>query len=133
MWRAVGAAVLAASLAGCVDRFVSLRSEPPGAVVYLDGEKVGETPCEVKYIWYGTRELVIERKGYKVVREMISLRLPWWQFFPMDFITDVLVPFTLTDRTEFSYSLERDLPTEEERAEVLRRAAELREKAESPK
>ena len=46
----------ALSQAGCVERFLAIHSDPPGAAVYLDGEKVGTTPCEVTYTWYGTRD-----------------------------------------------------------------------------
>ena len=115
-------------LGGCVERLVAVRTEPPGAAVYLDDEKVGETPCEVEYVWYGERELVVELRGHRSVRETLPLRPPWWQFFPLDFITDVLVPFTITDRVEVEYTLQRERATEEEVDPILKRAAELRER-----
>jgi hypothetical protein len=38
----LAAALLAVlSQAGCVERFLAIHSDPPGAAVYLDGEKVG--------------------------------------------------------------------------------------------
>ena len=52
--------------------------------------------------------------------------------FPLDFITDVLVPFTIRDRTELSYVLEPAAPTAEEREEIRARAREMREKAGVP-
>ena len=120
-------------LGGCVERLVAVRSEPPGASVYLDDEKVGETPCEIEYIWYGERELVVELRGHRSVREILTLRPPWWQFFPLDFITGVLVPFTITDRVEVNYTLERDLASEEEVESILKRAAELRDRLDKKK
>jgi len=133
MLRVLAPALAAALLAGCVERIVAVRTEPPGAVLYVDGEKCGETPCEVRYVWYGTREISLERQGFKTVREMLPLRPPWWQIFPLDFVTDVLLPFTVTDRLEVEYVLERATRTTEERDDMRRRAAELREKAGGPR
>jgi hypothetical protein len=116
-------------LGGCVDRLVSIRSEPTGAEVYLDGVKVGETPCEVRYTWYGTRELILEKRGYREVRERVSLSGPWWQYPVLDFVTDVLIPFTITDRTDLTYTLERAPTTQDELVEVRARAEELRRRA----
>lgn len=127
------AALAALLLSGCVERLVAVRSEPPGATVTIDQEKVGETPCEAPYTWYGKRELVVELKGFRPVRETIVLNPPWWQFFPLDFLTDVLVPFTLRDRVEYSFTLQPAPVSADEIEEVRRRAAELREKAGLPK
>jgi hypothetical protein len=119
-------------LSGCVERLVAVRSEPPGAILYVDGERAGETPCDVPYVWYGTREMALERRGFKPVREMLPLRPPWWQIFPLDFVTDVLIPFTITDRLEVTYALEPEPAAGADRDGMKRRAAELRERAAAP-
>jgi len=123
------AGVIAAALSqtGCVERLIAIHSDPPGAAVYLDGEKVGTTPCEVPYIWYGTRTLVLELRGFGLVREDLVLAPPWWQITPLDFITDVVIPFTIRDRMSVSYVL-HEAPLSEADT-VLDRADELRRKA----
>jgi hypothetical protein len=35
------------ALAGCVERILTVRSEPPGAAVTVDGDPAGTTPCDV--------------------------------------------------------------------------------------
>ncbi len=120
-------------LCGCVERIVAVRSDPPGAVAFLDGQKIGQTPCETSYTWYGKRELSVELQGYRAVRELVTLNPPWWQFFPLDFVTDVLLPFKVYDRVECAYVLQPSPATPEEVEEVRKRAAELREKAGAPK
>ncbi len=132
MLRWIWPALAAGLLSGCVERLVAVRTDPPGATLYVDGEKAGETPCEVRYVWYGTREIALERRGFMSVRESVVLRPPWWQIFPLDFVTDVLLPFTVTDRVELEYVLRPAPASAAEREEALRRAAELREKAEGP-
>lgn len=128
--------LLAASLAvlsqtGCVERLIAIHSDPPGAAVYLDGEKVGTTPCEVSYVWYGTRDLILELRGYTLVREQIVLNPPWWQIIPLDLVTDIVIPFTIRDRIAVSYTLETAPVSREEVNTVLQRANELRLKADS--
>lgn len=127
-WRAWALGVTAL-LAGCVERTIYVRSDPPGAVVYLDDERAGVTPCEIPYLWYGKREIVLELQKYRMVREIVTLNPPWWQYFPLDFITDVLVPFTIRDRTELSYVLEPAAPTAQEREEMRARAQQMRRRA----
>jgi len=120
------------SQAGCVERLLAIHSDPPGAAVYLDGEKVGTTPCEVTYVWYGTRVLVLELRGYTLIRHEVTLSPPWWQIIPLDFITDVVIPITIRDKMAVSYQMEPAPITREEVDSVLQRAEELRKKSKLP-
>jgi hypothetical protein len=116
-------------LAGCTDRFLSIRSEPDGAKAYLDGKEIGTTPCEVPFTWYGGRELVLEKTGFRSRTEILDVNAPWWQWPILDFITDVLLPFTITDRRPFLFPLvpmEADAKTIDE---VRKRADELRQRS----
>ena len=138
MVRAWRVALLLAPLvlSGCVDRLISVRSDPPGADVYLDGTKVGVTPptgfLDVPYHFYGDRELLLTRKGHRSHKQIVELDAPWWQIFPFDFLTDVVLPVTLTDRVEMVVTLEKESHGPEEIEETLKRAAEAREKANPP-
>jgi len=127
------AALAALSQAGCVERLLAIQSDPPGAAAYLDGEKVGTTPCEVPYTWYGTRLLVLELRGFNLVRQEVVLNPPWWQLVPIDFITDVMIPMTIRDRMSVSFTLDPAPASPEEVDAVLERADELRKRAVPPK
>lgn len=116
-------------LTGCVERFVSIKSDPPGARVVLDGQDVGVTPVDVPYVWYGEREVVLYKEGHRSVRKSVALNAPWWQIFPFDLVTDVLLPVTLTDRVEVLVPLPPETFDRASIDEVKRRAAEAREKA----
>ena len=120
------------SQAGCVERLLAIHSDPPGATVYVDGEKVGTTPCDVSYTWYGTRDVILELRGFTLVRQQVTLNPPWWQITPLDFVTDVVIPVTLHDRMSVSYTLDQAPVTREEVDAVLQRADELRKKAQAP-
>lgn len=118
-------------LVGCTERLLEIRSTPPAAV-YIDGELRGETPHTERYVYYGTREIVLARTGYRSYRKLLDLNAPWWQVFPFDFFTDVLIPFTFTDRETLEVELEKEPPELGGFTETLKRANEARDKASAP-
>jgi hypothetical protein len=124
-------ACLAAALAGCaVRRELVVVSEPPGAILQLDEVIVGTTPYQRSFDDYGTRRITLQRTGFRTRSELIDVRPPWYSRFPLDFVSEVLLPFGWKDRQEFRFKLEPevgraaepDLEPVLERAERLRRA-----------
>lgn len=112
---------------GCVERWMSIKSEPSGAEVYLDGEKIGQTPLRVPFDYYGDREVTLRLEKFETLRRIEGIHAPWWQIFPFDFVTDVLLPFMIEDKRELSYTLTPMGPPETVE-KVQQRAQELREK-----
>lgn len=51
-------------------RIVSIGTVPRGAVVYVDGVRVGVSPCNVE-LAYGTHEISVERNGESVSSEVL--------------------------------------------------------------
>src|SRR5690606_3614274 len=51
------AGLLLSQSLGCVHRRMTIRSDPPGALVLLEGEEIGYTPVSVDFTYYGTREI----------------------------------------------------------------------------
>ncbi|HLG42524.1 MAG TPA: PEGA domain-containing protein [Planctomycetota bacterium] len=97
-----------ALLTGCVERLLAIRSDPPDAEVTLDGKGVGRTPVDIPFEWYGGREIIVRKAGFKTVHTIEHVGAPWYQIFPFDFFTDVLLPFTIRDVREFDYKLEKE-------------------------
>jgi hypothetical protein len=131
----LGAFCLTLALSGCVERLLVIRSEPPGAEVFIDGQPVGKTPVQVPFEWYGDREIMLRMEAdrpYEVLQVVEPINAPWWQVTPMDFITDVLIPFTLRDRREFDYKLV-PMESRETKENLEKRAIELKEKLDRPK
>lgn len=118
-------------LGGCVERLLQVRSDPPGAEVRIDGTPVGQTPVDVEFHWYGGREITLRKPGFRTVRRTIDVSAPWWQVFPFDLFTDLLLPFRIHDirRLHFILQAEEDVPYDDvrERADKLRRRLRDRE------
>jgi len=130
--RALPLLFLPLAFTGCVERLLSIRSEPSGAEVFIDGERRGSTPHVERYSFYGGREVTLVKKGYRSHRKLVELNAPWWQIFPFDLLTDVVIPFTITDRVELDIVLEKEPPAAEALGETLKRAEEAREKSRLP-
>jgi len=92
--------------------------------VQVDGEEIGFTPTAIDYTYYGTREISLQKAGYKTLTTPVKLSTPWYQVFPLEFITDNFALTKINDRRQVTYTLtpEQIEPREllEERADNLR-------------
>jgi len=114
--------LFAACLCGCVERRVYLISEPPGADVYIDGELIGRTrpgdhpdgPLAQNFVFYGSREFTFRKPGFETVNVQQRLETPWYEYPPLDFICEVLLPFPLVDEHFVEVKLEAARPADVE-------------------
>ncbi|HET6884257.1 MAG TPA: PEGA domain-containing protein [Pirellulales bacterium] len=123
------ALLLAISAGGCVQRRITVRSNPPGALVYIDKHEIGRTPCSVEYIYYGTREIKLIKDGFETLTVLQWIPPPWYEIPGIDFFTESVVPFEIRDERTFNYQLvpTRVVPTNQllGRAENLRQATKF--------
>jgi hypothetical protein len=119
-----------------VQRRLTIRSNPPGALVYIDKHEIGRTPCSVEYIYYGTREIKLVKDGFETLTVLQWIPPVWYEIPGIDFISETLVPWELRDERTFNYQLvpTRLVPTNEllGRAENLRQATKLERMAAGP-
>ena len=104
----IGGVLVAAALlsTGCVHRRLTIRSNPSGALAYLDGEELGYTPVAADFTYYGTREIRLVKDGFETATVMQEIRPPWYQRFPLDLISDNFLFHHVHDRHEFNYQLQ---------------------------
>ena len=112
-------------LSGCVRRRMMIRSNPPGALVYIDDYEIGTTPISTDFTYYGDRKIRLVKDGFETLTVMQPVPPPWYQYPPLDFVSDNLVPGEIRDTRVLSYQMspQRIVPTERllSRAENLRR------------
>jgi hypothetical protein len=85
------------STAGCVQRRMTIRSNPPGALVYVDDYQIGTTPVSTDFIYYGTRKIRLVKDGYETLTVRQPFPIPWYEVFPLDFVTENLWPWEIRD------------------------------------
>lgn len=124
---------------GCVLRTLTINSEPSGATVYLDNTPIGETPVTIPFTYYGTRKITLEKTDAdgkliyerKIIFEKLST--PVYQYFPLDFFSEIVLPVDIKDEHFFTYRLDplNQPPTAEIQKNVIKNAEELRGKLEA--
>lgn len=120
--------VSAALSAGCIERTVSINTEPQGATVFLNDEEVGKTPLKVPFTWYGDYDIIIRKPGYQTIRTNHNIQTPWYETPGIDVFTECLIPVTVhDDHVLETYALE--LQKTPEREDLLRSADEARSQA----
>ena len=114
---------------GCVSRRLMVQSNPPGAMVLLEGQEKGYTPTGIDFTYYGTRELTLIKDGYETKTQLVPVRAPWYQWPVIEFFSDNLLPGRVTDRRSVQFELEpkRMVPNQEllNRGQTLRNEAQI--------
>jgi hypothetical protein len=118
-------ATLASS--GCVSRRLMVNSNPPGAMVLVEGKEQGYTPTGIDFTYYGTRELTLIKDGYETKTQLVPVRAPWYQWPVIEFFSDNFLPGRVTDRQSIQFELEpkQMVPNQE----LLNRGQSLRSEA----
>jgi hypothetical protein len=124
-WTVLVIGLMLLPATGCVRRRLNVRTNPPGALVYVDNQQIGTTPCSVDFTYYGTREIRLIKPGYETLTVNQPIPMPWYQIPPLDFVSENLTPTKIRDNRTVTYDLAPQLivPTEQ----LLDRANQLRQ------
>jgi hypothetical protein len=121
--RRIAILVAAVAMGGCLERDITITSEPPGAIVDLNDVEIGRTPVTVPYKWHGDYDVLLRLDGYKTLRTHADINVPPQEVVPLDLFSE-LAPWTYSDHRYLDYRLEElALPSEDQliqRAEALR-------------
>jgi hypothetical protein len=118
---------LCATQSGCLRRRLTVRTNPPGAQVFIDDQEVGTTPCSTAFIYYGTRKITLIKDGYRTETLYHRVSAPWYEYPPLDFFAENAVPQEIRDERIVDVQL---VPQEEVHEGRLRERAEnLRDQA----
>ena len=93
----------------------------------VNGEAIGYSPVSKDFTYYGTYEITLVKDEFETVTAMQKINPPWYQKFPVDAVSDNLLPFHVTNRNEFLYQMKRQLVVPNQ--EILGRANGLRSEA----
>ncbi|MFO0913238.1 MAG: PEGA domain-containing protein [Pirellulales bacterium] len=118
------ALALPLSLTGCVRRRMTVRSNPPGAALWVDNQFIGTTPVSTSFVYYGTRKLMLQKDGYETMTVYRKIRPPWYQVPPLDFVSENMWPSELRDERLLNFEMRVQPPTSLE--ETLNKAQEFR-------
>ncbi len=126
-WVLSVAVVLVLLTSGCVERKLTIVTEPSEAIVWLNDEEVGTTPVTVNFNWYGDYNIRIEKDGYNILDTHRQLERPMHDKFPFDFFAEVVTPRKIVDEYIWTFELQAYQPASSE--ELVIAAEELRQRA----
>ncbi len=116
---------------GCVERKLTINTEPAGATVILNDEEIGESPVTVAFNWYGDYNVTLRKPGYETLKTHRKLKAPWYDYFPFDFFANLVNPRRIVDSYEWTFELEEKKHPDRKllikSAEKLKREAKIAE------
>ena len=110
-----------------VRRRVTIRSNPPGAVVYIDDQEIGVTPVSTSFTFYGTRKIQLIKDQFEIVTVKRTFNPPWYQLPIIDFIYENLVVQEVRDERVLDFKL---VPLKNHKnSDLIQRGLQLRKRA----
>lgn len=109
---------------------MTIRSTPTNALVMLDGQEIGHTPCSVPFHYYGNRQIRLFKDGYETLTVNQEIRSPWYSWPGIDFVSEVLIPWRIRDDREYVYAMSPTLVTSTD--DLLGRANDVRSAGQNP-
>ncbi len=111
-------------LNGCVERLITVTSQPSGAIVWLNDQEVGATPVTVPFTFYGTYDVTLRKDNYQAVNTSKNTPVPIYQWLGIDLITECFLPFNFSDKHNWHFEMDsvEDIDPDKliERAKTLR-------------
>jgi hypothetical protein len=108
---------------------MTIRSNPSGALVFVDDQRIGVTPVSTAFTFYGTRKIQFFKDGFEPQQVMQRFAPPWYQLPVIDFISENLWPAEIRDErfVEVQLAPMKVVPTEQlmGRADALRNNSRL--------
>ena len=101
----LGIAFTMTLLAGCVERRLTINTEPQGAMVVLNDQEIGTSPVTVSFNWYGDYWVRLSKNGYEALDTHRQLKAPVHDYLPFDFIAGILYPGRIIDAYEWTFAL----------------------------
>jgi len=114
-------AIAGLCLGGCVERRLTINTQPQGALVALNDEEIGESPVTVNFNWYGDYYVRLSKEGYETLDTHRELKGPWYDYLPFDFFAQIVNPNRIVDSYQWTFEL---LPTQPMTPEELIQSAQ---------
>jgi len=116
--------ILTLFLYGCVERRLTINTEPQGATVVLNDEEIGQSPVTVPFNWYGDYSVRINKDGFETLNTHKKLKRPWYDYFPLDFFAQFVNPKRTVDSYDWTFTLaQKQQPARES---LIQKAEELK-------
>lgn len=115
--------IAALSLPGCVERRLTINTEPQEALIILNDEEIGTSPVTVSFEWYGDYNVRLSKDGYETLNTHRKLKRPLHDKFPFDLLA-LLSNKRKVDSYQWTFTLEEKKQISREK--LIQNAQELK-------
>ena len=115
---------------GCVERTITVRTDPAGALVTVNDVEQGRSPVTFPFTWYGDYRVLIESPQYQTLETHRRADAPIYQWPVFDFISEVLLPIKFQDHHDWHFTLVPRPPVDTEK--LIDRAKDFRNQTQTP-
>ena len=112
---------------GCVERRYVITSDPPGAMVLVNRQPLGATPVDGENVYNGKHHFTLVKEGFETLEVDQGIPPRWYEYFPLDFVSESLIPWRIEDVRRFHYLLRPIQPTRVEQ-DLLHQAEAQRQR-----
>lgn len=90
----------------------------------VDNQQIGLTPVSIPYTYFGTREIKLEKDGFKTIKVQHRFDPQWYETFPVSLISENFAGREIRDERALDFYLEPKIQVQEN--DLLQRANDLR-------
>ncbi|PHQ78822.1 MAG: hypothetical protein COB69_09230 [Phycisphaera sp.] len=91
-------------LCGCLERTVTITSEPPGALVVLNDEEIGRTPVTTGFRYFGVYDVRLQREGYEPIATEREAVAPIWEYPVIDLFA-IAAPWRIKTKLDWHFDM----------------------------
>ena len=105
-WLASCVVLTACLLTGCVERRFVITTTAPGlppekdlssTIIDEKGVVLSASPADKPFVYYGKYRFTAVKDGYQTTIHDEDVKPPWYEYFPLDFISENVIPWTIRD------------------------------------
>ncbi len=93
-------------ITGCVERRFVVVSSPPGAMVLVNNQRIGAAPADEFFVYHGKYHIVLVKDGYETLSVIQNVAPRWYEYWPIDFISENIWPLIIRDVRVFPYTMQ---------------------------
>lgn len=95
---------VALGLPGCLQRTISVTTNPPGAVVWINDVEAGRTPLETDFTFYGMYDVRVRKEGYEPIQSKCRAKSPVKEWVGVDLVSEA-IPVRYRTRIDWHFDL----------------------------
>ncbi len=123
----VCAGLVATINSGCLERTITVTSEPTGAEAFVNDTYIGRTPATTDFLFYGTYDVRVRKDGFEAMSGGREAAMPWYAVPPVDLLASgIPVPIKTERHWHVELKPETSMDDAAAREAIVERARALR-------